>query len=335
MYCHRMVGPRPIRILALLVGTSCVFSFAHGHASETDQFMVWGVELQDSAPALNEWLNEKLDEFIIRLNTEPDWEEASLAEVTEGYYRHIFQHLLNQDLRVFLREDERIDEYPPREEVSVWQYQEASIFSGRSFPYYLPMARTIRLGDVYLGTDKVSHMLGYGRRYFKKYTKRIESGMPDREAREEVILWGLRRELSIVGRWVDGITSYADTEANYQGMQMAIDMCSGPNPLFERVDDRWRARRRIDIVPYVTPDLDESYNNNHYWLLRKRFAIPVLKEKYVDRLYDPEVQERFDRYRDWAPSLNMRVIEAYWDRKGRNPKEQQSLESLYREKHSP
>ena len=303
-------------------------------ASETDQFLVWGVELEDSAPALNSWLNTKLDEFVTELDADSKWVDAELDDVAVGYYRHIFHHLLNQDIRKFLRESDRIHEYPPREEMSVWQYQEASIFRGRSFPYYLPMARTIRLGDVYLGTDKVSHMFGYGRRYFVKYSRRVERGMIEEEAQAQVIRWGLRRELSIVGRWVDGITSYADLEANYQGMRLAMDMCSESDPLFEQVDGQWRARRRIDILPYITPDFDESYNHCHYWLLRKRFAIPLIQERYIDRLYDADVRARFDRYRDWKPSLNMRVIEAYWDGKRRNPRERQSLENLYRAKHA-
>ncbi|MFP6583905.1 MAG: hypothetical protein VCD00_15300 [Candidatus Hydrogenedentota bacterium] len=302
-------------------------------ASETDQFMVWGVELEDSAPALNGWLNEQLDEYVVELNEDEKWLEASIDEVTVGYYRHIFKHLLNQKARQFLREGEGIDEYPPRDEMSVWQYQEASVFRGRSFPYYLPMARTIRMGEVYLGTDKIGHFLGYGRRYFEKYVRHRERGMSDREAQEKTIRWGMLWELSVVGRMVDGIVSYADLEANYQGMRMAIDMSSESDPMFVFEDGRWSTMRAIDLLPYMTPDLDESYNTNHYWLLRKRYVLPILREEIVGRLYDADVQARFKVYDAWEPSLNMQYIERYLAGKKRDPRALQSLETLYEQEY--
>lgn len=308
-----------------------LFAWPKVYASETDQFMLWGKELRDSAPVLNVWLNEELIDYVAGLNEDPKSQDLSIEDVTTGFYYHVFEHLLNQKVRRFLREEESIDEYPPREGMSVWQFQEASVFRGRSFPYYLPMARTIRLGEVYLGTDKVSHFLGYGRRYYKKYVKLREKGLSDHEAQLKVIRWGLTRELSVVGRVVDGITSYGDLEANFQGMRMGIDMSSESNPLFRLEDGEWSLLRKLDVLPYITPDMDESYNTNHYWLLRKRFVLPILREEIVPRLDEPAVQERYRTYSQWEPSLNMKEINAYWEEKGRNPKQKQSLETLYEE----
>lgn len=318
---------RNLRLTIVLVAVASFPFFSD--ASETDQFMVWGVELEDSAPTLNAWLNAQLDEYVVELNEDEKWQGASIEAVTIGYYRHIFKHLLDQKARQFLREAEGIDEYPPRDEMSVWQYQKASVFRGRSFPYYLPMARTIRMGDVYLGTDKIGHFLGYGRRYFEKYVGHRERGMSDREAQEKTIRWGMLWELSMVGRVVDGIMSYGDLEANYQGMHMAIDMSSEDDPMFRFEDGRWSTTRKIDLLPYMTPDLDESYNTNHYWLLRKRYVLPILREEIVGRLYDADVQARFKVYDEWEPSLSMHYIEAYLARKKRNPRALQSLEVLY------
>lgn len=295
--------------------------------------MLWGRELEDSAPELNEWMNAQLDEFIELANSEDKWRNATTEELTVGYYRHMFRHLLYAKIRAYFRHSETIDAYPPRDQVSTWQYQRTSIYRGRSFPYILPMARTIRVGEVYLGTDKISHMLGYGRRYFVRYLQLREKGFSEAAARDKVIRWGLRRELSIVGRLVDGITSYSDLEANYQGMEMAIAMCQGDDPLFVRDGDAWKIVRRVEILDYITPDLDETYNNNHYWLLRKRFVIPRLEEYYVDRYDDEDVQARLAIYRAWEPSLNMLVIDQYWEKKGRDPRNNQSIQALYQKRH--
>jgi hypothetical protein len=303
------------------------------YASETDQYMVWGRELEDSAPELNEWMNTQLDEFMEIVQVDAKWQDAAAEDLTVGYYRYMFRNLLYAKIRGFFRHSETIDAYPPREAVSTWQYQRSSVYRGRSFPYILPMARTIRVGDVYLGTDKISHMLGYGRRYLVQYLKFQKRGMSEAEAREKAIRWGLRRELSVVGRVVDGIASYGDAEANYQGMEMAIAMCQGDDPLFVRDDEGWKTVRRVNILDYITPDLDETYNNNHYWLLRKRFVLPRLEELYVDRLDDAEVQARFTIYRQWTPSLNMEIIDRYWAKKGRDPRKLQSVEALYEKKY--
>jgi len=303
------------------------------YASETDQFLVWGRELEDSAPELNEWMNEQLDAFMQIVQSNAKWQDATAEELTVGYYRYMFRNLLYAKIRGFFRHSETIEAYPPRCEVSTWQYQRSSVYRGRSFPYILPMARTIRVGDVYLGTDKISHLLGYGRRYFVQYLKFRKHGLSEADAREKVIRWGLRRELSVVGRLVDGIASYGDAEANYQGMEMAIAMCQGDDPLFVRDGGSWKTVRRVNILDYITPDLDETYNNNHYWLLRKRFVLPRLEELYVDRLDDADVQSRFAIYRQWEPSLSMRIIDRYWKRKGRDPRELQSIEALYEKKY--
>ncbi len=328
-------GPRTARFIFALSAV-CVFSSilsTSAFASETDQYLVWGRELEDSAPELNEWMNEQLDAFMEIVHTDANWQDATAEKLTVGYYRYMFRNLLYAKIRGFFRHSETIEAYPPRAEVSTWQYQRSSVYRGRSFPYILPMARTIRVGQVYLGTDKISHMLGYGRRYFVQYLKYQKRGLDETAARDKAVRWGLRRELSVVGRLVDGIASYGDAEANYQGMEMAIAMCQGDDPLFVRGDDGWKTARRVNILDYVTPDLDETYNNNHYWLLRKRFVLPRLEELYVDRLDDDDVQARFAIYRQWEPSLSMRIIDRYWEKKGRDPRKLQSIEALYEKKY--
>ena len=40
-------------------------------ASETDQFMVWGIEMEDGSAALNRFLNEEAEVFLAGVNSKP------------------------------------------------------------------------------------------------------------------------------------------------------------------------------------------------------------------------------------------------------------------------
>ena len=297
-------------------------------ASETDQFMVWGIEMEDGSAALNRFLNEEVEVFLAEVNAKPKLSRLPSEVIAQKYFSHVFKGLLSSKLRKWFRESGEIETYPPRETTSVYQYQERSVYRGRSFPYYLPMSRTVRLGEVYLGTDKVSHMFGFGRRSFKLYLECRAGGMTDIEAERRVIRWSIAQESTIVGKLVDGVMSYGDLEANYQGMQMLKDLCMGPNPFFIKEDGVWKHTRPLDVLPYITPNFDESYNTPHYWLLRKRFVLPIYREEICEKYRSPEVQARFAIYDRYEDSFFMQVMEEWLSEKRTNPKRNHSLEVI-------
>lgn len=298
-------------------------------AAEADQFLTWDLELRDSAPALNRYLNENLQVCLDRVNkrTRP---VTDPRELTETVYLFFFQGLHSSRVRAFLHYSDDIDRYPPLE-VSSREYQRRSILRGFAFPYILPMARTIRIGDVYLSVDKISHFFGFGRRYYQRYCRHRDEGMSDEEAMERVVKWGIHNEESMVGKLVDGIFSHGDMEANFSGFLMARDLCGGDNPNIVYAEGEWRIARPVDIGKYVTPGFDESYNTSHYWAMRERIVLPILKEEYCAKRSLPMVQARFKRYGDWPPSFSQRVITRYYDAKGKNPQREQSLETICEE----
>lgn len=283
-------------------------------AGETDQYLVWDVELDDSAPAINRYINDEIVQYLDSLDSD---DPASPEEAAKGVYRHLFRGILASKLRNFLHHSDDIDRYPPKS-VSFWEYQNMSVYRGRSFPYILPMSRTIRVGDVYCGIDKFAHFFGFGRHSYRIYLKAREQGMDEDAAIERVVVTSIRWENTRVGRVVDGIFSHADIEASYQGFLMARDLCSGANPNLKIIDGRWTLVRPVDMRDYVTPDFDESYNPNHYWLLRKRFVLPLLAKEYQDRLAEPAVQSRFIRYGMYEPSESVRIIREHFEDKGAN-----------------
>lgn len=291
---------------------------------ETDQYLVWGVELEDSAPAINRYINEQIELYLESFNRDHN-DPGDAFEVTYGAFCHLFRGLHASKLRNFLQHSGEIDRYPPKT-VSFWQYQNMSIYRGRSFPYILPMSRTIRVGEVYCGIDKFAHFFGFGRRSYSRYLRLRDRGLSEGAALEQVVRRSIWWENATVGKLVDGIFSYADIEASFQGCLLARDLCSGENPNLAWVDNEWRLVRPIDIRDYVTPDFDESYNPNHYWALRKRFVLPLLAEEYAGKLSEPAVQERFAVYRRLTPSLSARAIQRQIEEDDTSPRDEQYVQ---------
>lgn len=300
---------------------------AGASTDETDQFLAWEVELDDAAPVLNGYLNDQIAAYIAKRNRaiEPP---CDCQDLTLEIFEHIFKSRWTARFKKFVKETDQIDFYPPKS-VSNYQYMQMSIYEGTMFPFILPMARTMRVGDVYFGTDKLGHMLGFGKRYYKRYLRLRRHGTDHDDAIEEVIRHGVFVENTIVGRWVDGIFSHADLEANYQGFRLAMAFCEGEQPYLAQEDNgEWRLTRRIDLRDYVTPYLDESYNPSHFGPRRRALVLPVLREEYAADARREPVVERFRTYQETPPSRSVEIIHEYFLEKGRVPQRDQVFRAL-------
>lgn len=308
------MAPRNIAWLIVFVGS--VPGMAQ--ALETDQFLVWGVELEDSAPAINAFLNAELQRALDAINSDTG-NIHYCEEIPLEYFRHVFLGLRGSRLvRTWLKESDEVQLYPERD-MSAGTYREISIYRERAFPYFLPLARTLRAGDVYFGVDKFGHFFGYGRRYYKKWQRLLRQGIPEEEAVDRVIDWGIFQERSFVGLLTDGVFSHADLEANYQGFRLAQDFCGWDDPIVRKEGREWVINRAIDFREYVTPDFDESYNMSHYWGRRRTHTLSAINEKYEEMRLTPMVRARFQRYGRYAPSRSKEYIDAYFRERGEHP----------------
>lgn len=297
--------------------------FCTAHAAETDQYLAWGVQLKDSSETVNRYLNDQAEEFLRKKNHHAR-KDCTPEKLVQGLYFHLFHGLYSGQVRTWLNRSDDVDRFPDKS-VSRFRYQRMSIYRDFSFPYVLPMARTIRLGDVYLGVDKISHFFGFGRRHFKRYLRYRAQGIPEDQAVEKVVRRGILIERHFVGGLVDGVVSHADLEAAFQGFQMAKDLSGGDNPAIVRDGNRWVLARPIDIRPYITPGFDESYNNSVYWGARRRHVLAILKREYIPKVSLPEVQERFARYQQTLPSLSSEVIAGFYEKRDKRAQIEQSL----------
>ena len=262
-------------------------------AGETDQYLAWGATLEDSSDELNSYLNDGIETVLSRIDHP---RRLGCEELPPRIYRYLFHGLLRSRLRHYLDEDPSIDRYPAAD-VGYFRYLRDSLFRGPAFPFFMPMSRTIRVDDVYLGIDKVNHIFGFGRRYYNRYQRARRRGLDEETAVRKTVLWGLTIERYFVGGMIDGILSYADLEANYQGLRLARDLCEAEPAHLQRSAGRWRLARPVDIRDYVNPGFDESYNENQYTGWRWRQVRRILEAEVCPRLAERAVRARWARYR--------------------------------------
>lgn len=291
-------------------GAALFFGAWGAGAGETDQYLTWGVTLTDSSTALNRYLDEEIRNFVAKENARGRAAE-SVEALTIGLYLHLFEGLYASRVRNWLKTSPEVDRYPSNA-YSDWEYQRMSIFRKPAFPFVLPMAQTVRVGEIYLGIDKVGHMFGFGRRYYQRYLRACADGRARDQAVEQVIHWGIQHEMSVVGKLVDGIFSKGDVEANYQGFRLALAFSTGDAPLFYRENGRWCYRGGLDLRDYVTPEMDESYNPNDYASWRGRRVEPIVAAEYGSASPPP----RFSTYRsNYQPSLSTTLVDAWLDKR--------------------
>jgi len=297
------------------MGALLIFAFMVPTASagETDQYLTWEIELADSADVFNAYLDQEIYAFVDKMNRRND-KVSDAAELTIELYQHLFAGLHASRVRKWLKNAEEVDRFPENT-MSDWEYQRASIFRVPAFPFVLPMAQTVRVGEVYFGIDKIGHMFGFGRRYFQIYQRARNAGDTHDEAVERVLTWGIQHERSVVGELVDGIFSHGDIEANYQGFRLALALSSGDNALFYREGNDWQYRGGLDIRNYITPDFDESFNTNEYAAWRGRRVLPIVEARYAPLKNSPAVVARFARYeRGYKPSRSKIFVDAWFEK---------------------
>ena len=315
---HRIYQGMP-----LFVAIAVFLAQPSARALETDQFLLWDRELRDSAEPLNRFFN---DEILNILETRNDAIEQTCycPDLVEDIFHHLFKKRRMSLIKKFLRNSEEVHLFPDRS-VSNYRYRNMSIYRDITFPYLLPLSRTLRVGDVYFGIDKLAHMFGYGSKYYKRYLRHIRYGATEQKAMKRIVRYGIITEKVLVGEYLDGVFAHADLEANFQGFMLSRDMCQGADPFLVLEDEKWRLTRPVDLRTYITPDFDESYNLSHWQADRKREVLIILREEYFEKRRSPRVQERFTLYRQRPPSESKRIIEEFFQKKGVQPQMDQSL----------
>lgn len=297
---------RPIRgiFTSILLAVAALPAAA---ADEADQYLVWGTTLNDSAPAINAFINERVQATLGLVNK--DNPGCDCETLTAGIITDIYQDRFRAEISRFIDATESVDVYPRRDTTN-GEILDTSIYRHAITGLTIRVTRNIRIGEVYLGTDKLSHFFGIGRRYYTRYRGLLRDGQSPEQAEQEAILWGLLTENTFLGTTTNGIFSFADLEANYQGFRLAQDLCTGSDPFLRHEDGRWIQVRPVDLTAYVSPYFDETYLPPLYGELIRNAVHLVVERDYSSHVRDTRVAERFATYRALTPppSRSMQIV---------------------------
>jgi hypothetical protein len=283
-------------------------------ALETDQFMMWNRNLEDSADQVNLYLSDSARTAIEKLNNSP--KKYTCSQVHQEIIRWQQRDGLILAVESWVYGTDLLEKYPVPPEgldderkligavVDQTIYRKGFIFRLKIFGV------NINYNGVYMGIDKLAHLLETGYEYYEKYHAAIAKGKSHEDAVIAAIKKGIFQERTYYGYLVSGIFSFADLEANYQGLYLNNQFCHGDNRFLEQDEQgKWFLKNDIDLRPYVNPYMDETFYPNSYTRKRARSIKPFVKQ-YCELKDHPEVVQRMQTYQSRAvPSFSVKYLQ--------------------------
>jgi len=282
-------------------------------ALETDQYMVWDRALDDSKEIIHRYLNNNMQDALIDINNTWNPKKKSCFDVQKAIVEKSTDGIIITNIESWaLDEDTVIHRYPNparysrTEQYALSQYANSkprlidNYFFGVNYNY----------NNIYFGTDKLVHFVGTGWRLYKLFKKSLKKNRSIEQAELVGIKYGIKKEFRYYGLKTSSIFSFADIEANYQGLQFMKEFCYAKTPILKLVNKRWVATRKINIEQYVTPGWDESFNEN-YILSKRLKKINPSRKRYCSLIQSPRVRERMNYYKSiWKSNRSLEYIKA-------------------------
>ncbi len=175
-------------------------------ALETDNYLAWGIRLQDASPHINRFLREGIQSSLKEIKNH---EKHTCEAITQLIAKDFASHLVHDN-----PVENWLFEVLSREEIfpaDIHHVQE-SIYR-EPYRFYIPwfgLAPNIQVNNYYFGTDKLSHFASTGMIYYRIYHRELRKGRSIPESEKAAIDWGIRDEKSVHGYWASGVFSYAD-----------------------------------------------------------------------------------------------------------------------------
>ena len=225
--------------------------------------------LTDSGPFLDQVVNVWMEEAVIEAN-EPGLLDGLLEKKSQCDEERLMDALASKlagylvgQLESFVDRSTWIDgiHTPFRKSI----YRDLDFSESPTVVLTERLATLIRIGDVYLGSDKLGHFFTEGHTYFEHYLDENEQSALD---------YGELMESSLYGELTTGIFSWADLAANLNGLRFwnailgrkpdPIQPLMQVQPYIACVNGRWKRVRLFHWADYVDPAWDEALNCNVY-----------------------------------------------------------------------
>lgn len=260
---------------------------------ETDQFFAWGKPIEDSTDYLDAWVRYQV-EFAL----EPGGNgTAANCEAAADRVQKRLQHSIYQPIETWILSTSLVDRVPKTFEENR-EYVDSYLLS-KTYP--LDWARivqpspTVQVGDVRIGTDKLSHFFSAGWWHYHRWRKNGASESGD-TLQQQLARFSYQLEKWIHGMFLTGVVSPADMEANLQGFLFYFRLCHGDQPYLSLANGKWTFSPGYTIADYVSPAWDESWNANIYGRQRWK-GIRKTMIGYCPLLDTPWVREQRSLYR--------------------------------------
>ena len=255
-------------------------AFAVGAAAaETDQFYNRAEPLADSTDVLNRKFNQKLARVIDRNRNER--EQALIVH-------EVFAALGGYGMTDWFEQWVLHSPAVARRNVALQE----SVYGGMPFWSIRMIAvsglgTTLRVNGQLIGSDKLSHFLSQGRKYYRRYL----ASKSEFEAAQR----GILTERAIFGAMSTGTFSNADLVANYEGHRFyrslfEDEIVPGKPAILRWTGNEWLMQREFDWSDHVNAFWDEALNVNAY--------DPLLYDRMLARLEGlcPQYRQDPDSY---------------------------------------
>ena len=152
-------------------------------------------------------------------------------------------------------------------------YADAGLRTKSGGLFTMGIVPSVILGGHYVGVDKLSHFIDQGYDYFESIHVRNNDPV------EVILKSGLEDEKGVSGMAGNGILSYADMAANFDGYRFWREVTSGPNPYYKCQNGKYvRTSRMFDWAQYASDAWDEAINCSIYSTAVEKVVNKALKK---------------------------------------------------------
>ncbi len=246
-----------------LITLLCQFCFG----AEIDSFTLrFDRDYQDAGVVVNAKFNQMFDEALVDANKVGFCNHDRLYSKLRDRFRNMYR----SEFIKWLKNTDEIDSYAvPKKESFFKDFTVKDAFVMGLFGNRKSLATAVimKIDDFHIGTDKFEHFFSRGFYYYKRY---YLQNWPI----EKVLKYGFEVEKGYLGAGTTGIMSWADLNANFDGMRFWNHLLSyHPDMIGEEKgpyirctnEGKWeRTTTEIDLISYVHGGWDESINCSQF-----------------------------------------------------------------------
>lgn len=280
-----MVAFPPMKFIILFT-----LFMTNAFALETDNYIVWDRDLRDSRQDVNQYFSAEIEK-VLEQNAGKNKSCKDIKAAIAKNFKSI--GVKDNPVENYIVSHLKKDQFYPH----TFDYIPESIYRDEFLPHLsmFGLSPNIQVNGYYFGTDKLSHFASTGYLYYLIWSASQKKG--ETEALVTAITYGVKDEQSLHGYWASGVFSFADLEANFQGLQFYRRMCGEKDPYLKQSETGdWKLVKKPDFAEYVSGDWDESYRNSYFVSGNWNKVAPVL-ENYCENLNSVRVRLRHLYYK--------------------------------------